>query len=201
MKKLLLPLGLAFLACDLGASPVDLTPRYVDTFIDGIKCRRLYFVEDAKKIGVSLDRETEVAPDPSGGVLFRFSKFPDASFRMAYSPLTPAEPMSEAALDRYRAAAQTFVPVGAIEVKVTAETANPLPINRWSSYRFAVSYQVGAAAQRQTVTFLNLNAESQVVLITGASPKNFPEAAERSFQIIRSWQELLPGDEFQSKGN
>ena len=40
-----------------------------------------------------------------------------------------------------------------------------------------------------------LQAETQVVLVTNASLKNFVEAAERSYQIIRTWHEMLPGDE------
>lgn len=201
MKKLLLPVGLAILAASLDASTVDLTPRYVDTFIDGVNARRLYFLEDSKKIGISLDRETEVASGGGGGVTFKFPKFPDASFRIGPSPLKAAEPMSEASLEHYRGVACSLVPGGATEVKVIEEIADPLAINHWQSYRFIVTYQTGAATTKQSVTFLNLNPETQLVLVTSASSRNFAEAAERSFQIIRTWHEMLPGDELPIKGN
>jgi hypothetical protein len=201
MKRLFLPIGVALVAANLTAATIDLTPRYADTFIDGVNARRLYFLENSKKIGISLDFETQVAADGGGGVIFKFPKFPDSSFRIGRSPLTAEEPMSELSLGRYRTAAQTFVPGGATEVKVVEESANPLPINKWQSYRFLVTYQVGAAAMRQSVTFLNLNPQTQVILLTTSSPKSFAEAAERSFQIIRSWHEMLPGDEVPVKGN
>ena len=195
MKRLFLPFAFALLAYDLNGSTVDLTPRYIDTEIDGIKSRRLYFTDSGKKIGISLDRETEVAADSSGGVIFRFPKVPDASFRMTQSTLGADLPMSEGTLEKYRAAATSITPSGATDVIVSEETANPLPVNRWVSHRFVVTYRVGAMVMKQSVTFLNLNQETQVMLVTNASGKNFAEAAERSFQIIRTWHEVLPEDE------
>ena len=195
MKRLILPLAFALLGYDLNGSTVDLTPRYVDTEIDGIKFRRLYFTEDGKKIGISLDRETDVTADPGGGVIFRFPKVPDASFRMTRSPIGADRPMSEGSMEQYREAAKALVPSGVTDVVISEETTNPLPINRWVSQRFVITYLAGAAVMKQSVTFLNLNPETQVVLVTNASGKNFAEAAERSFQIIRTWHEVLPEDE------
>ncbi len=195
MKRLFLPLAFVLLACDLNGSTVDLTPRYIDTEIDGIKSRRLYFTEDAKKIGISLDRETEVAADSSGGVIFRFPKVADASFRMTRSTIGADQPMSEGSLEQYRTTAISLVPSGATDVVITEETANPLPINRWVSHRFVASYRIGAVVMKQSVTFLNLNPETQIMLLTSAFGKSFTEAADRSFQIIRSWHEVLPEDE------
>jgi len=201
MQRLLLPLVLGLLAANLGASTVDLTPRYLETEVDGHKSRRLYFLEEKRKIGLSLDQETVVAVE-AAGVIFRFPKLPDTSFKIATSPLTPEDAMSEAeVLKRYRAAALAFVPVGATEAKVVEEVTDPLPINHWESHRFLVSYQAGAIVMRLGVTFLNVNPKSQLVLITSASPRAFSEAADRSFQIIRSWHEILPGDIATTRGN
>jgi hypothetical protein len=52
-----------------------------------------------------------------------------------------------------------------------------------------------------TVTFLNISAEEQLILIVTATAQNFPEAAARSWQIIRSWQPILPGAEKPPKGS
>lgn len=201
MKKLLLPLALAVLAADLGASTVDLTPRYLDTKIDGFAARRLYFMEATKKIGISLDMETTVAAT-SAGVVFKFTMLPDTSFRIGTSPLTPEESMTDPeGLARYRAAANNFVPAGATDAKILEEVTNPLPINSWRSQRFVLSYRAGANVTNMSVTFLNVNPESQLVLVTTASPRSFADAADRSFQIIRSWHEVLPGDELALQGN
>ncbi len=201
MKRVFLPLALAITVADLGASTVDLTPRYVESDVDGYKTRKLHFLDGSKKIGIGVDQETTVSTDGSG-VVFKFPKFPDAGFRIATSPLSPEDSMSDAsALERYRAAAKTWVPAGATEVQILEEVAGPLPINRWQSHRFVISYQAGAYAMKQSVTFLTMNPTTQLALVTTASTRNFAEAAERSFQIIRTWHEMLPGDELPDRGN
>lgn len=188
-----------FLAIALSAglrtsSAVDLTPRYIDTFEAGVAGHRLYFSEGEKKIGLSLDRETEVVAG-GGGVIFRFPKFPEASFLVKHSPVTADQPFSGVPLDRYREAARRLLPPGSTEVKVLDETRDPLTINRWRSYRLACTFAAGGPPMVQQVTFLNLTADEQLVLVTTASERNFAEASARSFQIIRSWQPMLPADE------
>jgi hypothetical protein len=188
------------LAIGLHGAAIDLTPRYIDTFIDGVASRRLYFADDEKKIGVSLDHETKVESG-HGGVVFRFSKIPDASFVIKPSPMTPDQPFDGIALERYREAARRLLPRGASEVKMIEEVADPLRINRWTGRRFVYSCETAELRVVLSVTFLNLNADDQLVLITTAPERTFAEAAERSFQIIRTWQEFLPGDEKPVKGN
>ena len=63
------------------------------------------------------------------------------------------------------------------------------------------SCQTAADNRMLSITFLNIDAEEQLLLLTSASEKNFKEAAERSWQIIRTWQPILPGDERPPKGN
>ena len=184
----------------LPVSAVDLTPRYIDTFIDGHASRRLYFADGEKKIGVSLDRETRVEAG-AGGVVFRFGKFTDITFLVKPSPMTPDQPFDGIALERYTEAARRLLPPGAKSVKALEETADPLPINRWTGRRFLYSCEVVDSVLMMSVTFLNLNSDDQLILVTTASERNFAEAAERSFQVIRTWQELLPGDEVPPKAN
>jgi len=197
-KAALLLLGV--LAFETPAPAVDLTPRYIDTFIDGVANRRLYFLDGEKKIGVSLDHETKVEAG-AGGVVFRFAKYRDATFLMKPSPMTADQPFEGIALERYKEAARRLLPPGVKEVKALDEVANPLPINRWTGRRFTYACESADAALVVSVTFLNLNKDDQIVLVTTATDRNFPEAAERSFQIIRTWQELLPGDEKKIKNN
>ena len=193
--KILAPLLVIALSAGVRtSSAVDLTPRYIDTFEAGVAGHRLYFSEGEKKIGLSLDRETNVGAG-GGGVIFRFPKFPEASFLVKHSPVTADQPFSGVPLDRYREAARRLLPPGSTEVKVLDETRDPLTINRWRSYRLAYTFTAGTVLMVQQTTFLNLTADEQLILITTASERNFAEAAARSFQIIRSWQPMLPGDE------
>lgn len=183
-----------FLALVLPAAAVDLTPRYIDTFADGVASHRLYFADGERKIGLSLDRETDVLAG-GGGVIFRFPRFPEASFLVKHSPVTADQPFSGVALDRYREAARRLLPPGSTEVRVRDEVRDPLTINRWRSYRLAYTFASGTVPMVQQITFLNLSADEQLVLVATASERNFAEAAARSFQIIRTWQPMLPGDE------
>ena len=182
------------ITASLPAFAVDLTPRYIDTFEAGIASHRLYFSDGEKKIGLSLDRETSVTA-AGGGVLFRFPRFPEATFLVKHSPVTADQPFSGVPLDRYREAARRLLPPGSTEVKALDELRDPLTINRWRSHRLAYTFAAGSTPMVQQVTFLNLSADEQLVLVTTASERNFAEAAARSFQIIRSWQPMLPGDE------
>jgi hypothetical protein len=187
--------GLAF-----QAFAVDLTPRYIDTFIDGISFHRLFFLDGDQKIGLSIGRETTVEQG-GGGVVFQFPKFPDASLLLKHSPLTPDQPFEGLGLDRYREAAHRMLPPGVTGIKATEETASPITINRWRSFRFVFLYDASGTMEKRSVTFLSLNADDQLVLVTTAHELDFPEAADRSWQIIRSWQPFLPGDEKPPKGN
>jgi hypothetical protein len=188
------------IALELPAPAVDLTPRYIDTFSDGVAYRRLYFADGEKKIGVSLDHETKVEAG-FGGAVFRFTKLPDATFVIKPSPMTADQPFEGIALERYREAARRLLPPGVKNVKALEEVADPLPINRWTSRRFTYTCETVDSVLAMSVTFLNLNREDQLVLVTTSTERNFADAADRSFQIVRTWQELLPGDEKPIKNN
>ena len=184
----------------IGFSSIDLTPRYTDMFADGIVLHRLYFTDGQKKFVVSLNRETEVSAD-AGGVLFRFPKFPEITFSMARSRLSPDDKFEGATLERYRESAKRLLPVLARSSVILEEALNPLPVNGWKSFRVVLTCEVGATHYFQSVTFLNLNETDQIVLVTGSPEKDFNEATVRSFQIIRTWQPMLPGDEKVLQGN
>jgi hypothetical protein len=182
------------LVLELPAMAVDLTPRFIDTFIEGITIRRLYFADGEKKIGLSLDHETTVGQG-EGGVVFRFEKLPDATFLIKNSPMTPEQVFEGVPLERYREAARRLLPRGAKNVKALDEAADTLPINRWTSRKFSYICDCDETPMVVSVTFLNLNLEDQLILVTTATERHFADAADRSFQIIRTWQPLLPKDE------
>ena len=199
MRKAALIFGL--MLASRGISPaIDLTPRYIDTFVDGVASRRMYFADGEKKIGISLDSETRVEPG-AGGAVFRFPKFPDVSFLIKPSPMTPDQTFEGIALERYREAARRLLPPGVKNVKALEEVADPLPINRWTGRRFIYTCETVDTAIVLSVTFLNLTSDDQIILVTTSPERSFAEAAERSFQIVRTWQELLPGDERPARNN
>jgi hypothetical protein len=198
MKKTAVFLSLALSAATVAA--VDLTPRYLDIVGDGFVIHRLYFSDDKKKIGVSMDTETEVVSE-SGGVGFFFTKFPGASFSMRESTLTPKTPFSDNSLELYRANALTLIPQGTTGAKIEEEASDPIPVNNWHSYRFVFSYYTGTTSAKRSITFLNISDKQQLILITTATGQNFSIADARSHLIICSWHELQPDEEKPPTGN
>ena len=182
------------------ASAIDLTPRWIDTSIDGVPRHQLYFADGTKKFMLSIDRETDVSPR-FGGVDFTFPKLPDIDFIVVPSRFTPDVPFDEARLIEYREAARKLLPARARGAEITEEVANPIPINKWTSFRMTLRFTMDSRACLQTVTFLNLNERDQIVLVVSAPQRDWNEAGERSWQIVRSWQEMLPGDEAQPSEN
>jgi len=194
MNPQLIAALLAVLLPQLVCAAVDFTPRFMDIFTEGATLRRLYFSDGEKKFMLSLNRETEVVPD-AGGALFKFAKVPDATFLVVRSRHSPDDRFEGQTLERYRESAKRLLPVGTRGAVITGETPDVFPINSWKSYRITLSFNVGPVIYQQSVTFLNMNDADQVALITSAPEKDFGEAAHRSFQIFRTWQEMLPGDE------
>lgn len=184
----------------LHAAALDLTPRWTDTSIDGIPKRQLYFADGGKKFTVSLDQETEVTPQ-LGGTSFRFPKLPDIDFIVLPSKFKPSDAFDETKLVQYREAARSLAPAQSRGVETVGEQANPIPINRWQSFRVKLRFTMNSRLYAQEITFLNVSEADQVVLVTSAPERDWSEATERSWQILRSWQEMLPGDEAKSKGN
>ena len=182
------------------ATALDLTPRWTDIAIDGVPKRQLYFADGDKKFMVSVDQETEVSSQ-LGGTNFRFPKLPDIDFIVIPSKFKPSDAFDEAKLVEYREAARSLAPARSRGVETVEEESNPIPINRWKSFRVKLRFTMNARAYSQEVTFLNVSEADQVVLVTSAPERDWAEATERSWQILRSWQEMLPGDEVKLKGN
>ena len=184
----------------LHASALDLTPRWTDTAIDSIPKRQLYFADGEKKFMLSVDQETEVT-SRFGGTSFRFAKLPDVDFIVIPSKFKPSDAFDETKLVQYREAARSLAPARSRGVETIEEQANPIPINRWTSFRVKLRFTMDSRAYSQEVTFLNVSEADQVVLVTSAPERDWTEATDRSWQILRSWQEMLPGDEVKVKGN
>jgi len=199
MKFRLLPFVFCA-AISLHASAVDLTPRYIDTYRDGITIHRLFFADGDQKIGLSVNRETTVEAG-GGGVVFRFPKFSDIFFILKHSPMSADQPFEGVPLEQYREAAHRQLPPGAQEIKVLPEEVEPMPINNWHSHRFHYSCVAEGEVRHVSVTFLNISADEQLLLVVSSKELNVKEADARSWQIIRSWQPLLPGDELPPKGS
>lgn len=182
------------------ASALDLTPHVVETRLAGYPKRIVYVTDATKKYMLDIDRETEVA-SRSGGIKFQFKKLPDIDFIMMPSRFKPTDPFDEAKLVEYRAAARSLLPARAINAEIVEELANPLIVNNWKSFRIKFHFTMDARDCTQEVTFLNVTENDQIVLLTSSPEKVWKEAGARSWNIIRTWTEMLPGDDDPNSSN
>ncbi len=156
--------------------------------------RRPYFADGAKKYGIKLDAETSLSAS-EGGAMFRFEKFPEATTRLRTSTIPAQTGFGPETFELYRQAATLLLPPGSTEVAVVGSETDAYPINGWSSLRLTFSYRASSRPRRQSVTFLNLKPNEQIVIQTAASENNFEEVTARTFNIIRRWHEIVPEEE------
>ncbi len=173
---------------------IDLTPRYIITHTDGVPVRRPYFAAGDKKFAVTIDAETELR-EYEGSAIFNFLKFPRAVMRLRASPLQAEVPFDEFNLGRYRKAALGLILPGAEKAVIELEQPNAMPINDWQSHRFVITYEVAGSPMRESVMFLNLERQKQIVVQVRARDADFIMVAARSEDILRRWHEVTPGSE------
>lgn len=183
-------LGLLLLPAAHGAD-IRWTVRFTETFAEGILLQRASFTDGEKTFGISMDDETTAVASGTG-TDFTFKGVPSAVFRIGPSPLAPAQPFTAEHLERYRTAAKMRVPPGIDTIADFAETADPLALNRWKSFRVAYTFSHHGKKIRKCVTFLTLKSGQQAMLETSAYVGEFAAAMERAEYLIRSWHELEP---------
>jgi hypothetical protein len=191
MKFIRLSFAIAIGALPLHALAVDFTPRFSDTFVNGVVTRRLFFVDGERKIGVFVGNDTTVEAG-GGGAVLRVPALPDLILVLRPSPMAADQPFQGVSFERYREAARRLLPPGSARVKALAENAEPITINGWHSFRFVYSFETANAYRMQSVTFVNLDDGQQITLITASKESNFEEASARAWQIIRTWHPLPP---------
>lgn len=192
MKRTLLTASIALvLSTDPGFSELTLRPRLVTMDFGGTPVRRAYFMDGGKKFAVTLDNETELAPQ-GDGALFSFKKIPLATVEFRRSPIPAGTPMTEENIAAYAKAARMLLAQGAEIWPEEPMALDPLPINDWKTVRFNFFYRVGGSPVRTDVTFIELTERDQIVVITGANAHDYTAVRSRSDDIIRRWHEVTP---------
>jgi hypothetical protein len=186
-----IPVSLFFALSAASASALDLTPYFINTIADGVVIRRPYFSDGGKKYSVTLNIETELLPYEDGA-LFRFIKLKHAEMRLRPSSFSVEVKFGPDTLERYQEAARLLLPPSAREVVLEQEVPNPMPINEWASHRFVFKYKLPSGDVRESITFLNITPSQQVIVQVYAMDKDFADASERAWNIIRRWHELDP---------
>ncbi len=176
----------------LCSAEIDLTPLQVS--IGGGIIQRTHFADGNKTYAVTIDAATEVTA-PDRVPVFRFKNVPFASMTLRHSPLRSRPPFDAKSNPEYVKVAQALLPGAAEGITIVAEAKDVLPINGWQSYRVVFSYTLAQAKMMESITFLNFDANQQLIIQTGARAGDFAFATERADEIMRRWHEVLPGDE------
>jgi hypothetical protein len=190
--RCLIPIILLASALVSVRAELDLRPKR--TNIGNGLIQRAYFTDGNKQFSVTIDGLTELK-ESEGGALFRFTNLSQATMRLQKSPFAKPLPFDEASLPLYAKAAAEMLPKDSQELVPTPPKANVLPVNRWKSYRFEYRHRIGGLAFCESITFLNLDANVQIVIRTGSREKDFPAVSSRADDIIRRWDEVQPDDE------
>ena len=125
---------------------------------------------------------TSVPPDASGALL-----------RIEKSTLGPDTPFRDAGLDVYRRRALAGVPQGAVNARIVAEKADPLPIFGWKDYEVTVSYDFFGQSLSRSVVFINLNPKQQILLTVSATQGDFDKVRGQGMTVMQSWVPVPKG--------
>jgi hypothetical protein len=171
------------------ASALDLTPRFVTTLSDGVSIRRPFFADGARKYALTLNMETALEPYEDGA-LFRFVTLREAAMRLRPSPFRVDTRFGPESLNLYRETARKLLPPTSTQVELEAVVDNPMPINGWESLRFVFKHRTHTGEWGESITFLNITPEKQVIVQVHAPAPDFVQASERAWDILRRWHEL-----------
>lgn len=186
------PLALIFSValCLSTARALNLQPREVMTEKDGPPVRRYFFQDEGKRLFFRIDGKMAVNGSANEAV-FRFSDIHDAAMRLAKSRITPETAFDEKGLKSYRPAAQSYVPPQATDVRITEESSNAIPINKWTDHQFTLTYKLFGSPYRESVTFINYSPTEQIVFDVRSPEVDYDKTYSRSYHVLNSLSDLV----------
>lgn len=184
-------LGITLAMSTLSVLALDLSPNFAPIESDGIVLRNPYFTDGGKKYGVLIPMDTELKAYENGA-MFRFTKFDHAEMLLVHSPMQVTDKFGPDTLEAYEKAARKMLPQTAEGVSLEKQVKNPLPMNAWESLRFVFKYTTASRVTRESITFLNILPNEQVVLQVYAKDAQFEQTLMRADDVIRRWYEIDP---------
>lgn len=188
--------GIALIAsiAQIAWGALDLTPRYVAIQMGEVMVHRVRFRDGDKHFGVTINADVEIL-GAANSAIFRFKTIAMAEMSLRQSKLKPATPFSPEALPDYQRIAREQLGATAEIVAETPPEFDVLPTNGWKSCRFNFTTKQPGFTFKTDVTFLNLNSEQQIIIVTTSKETDFADVQGRARKIMSRWHEVLPGDE------
>ena len=189
MKKIITAALLLTGALLSEARALDLTPHEMALANDGPPIRRYFFQDANKRLGFRMD-DKMTASGASDSAVFRFNDIKTAAMKLSKSPMKPEVLFDEKNLESYRAAARTFLPSDAKDVRIEEEKADAIAINGWTSRQFVFTYSLFSIPCRRSITFLNYSGKEQIILDIGAAASDYEKTYLRGYRVLNSLSEL-----------
>lgn len=173
---------------------LDLTPRHVAIQMGEAVIHRVHFRDGDKHFAVTINSDVEIL-GAANSAIFRFKTIPLAEMSLRQSTIKPTVPFSPEALTDYQRVARQQLGATAEIIAEAAPEFDVLPTNGWKSCRLNFTTKQPGFAFKTDVTFLNLNSEQQIIIVTTSKETDFPEVQARARKIMTRWHEVLAGDE------
>jgi hypothetical protein len=188
--------GIAFFAstASITFGGLDLTPCYKAIELGEAVIHRVHFRDGDKQFAVTINSDTEIFGGENHAA-FRFKSISLAEMSLRQSTIKPSVPFSTENLPNYKSVARQQLGATAVIVAEAEPEFDVLPINGWKSCRFNFTTKQPGLVFKTEVTFLNLNSEQQIIIVTTSKEADFPEVQARARKIMSRWHEVLPGDE------
>jgi hypothetical protein len=170
----------------VGATAMDFTPHYAETEQDGFSVKRLYFLDQARRVYLSVPNGWQVAGDPQRGTLTP-KDLGQATVILENSPLNAKTPFTGESLEVYRKTAYGLVPPGATDVHTDFERQGEVVINGWTSFEMAFTYNFYGQTFSSSVLFINLDKEKQIRFRVSARKENFEKLYPQARSTLASW--------------
>lgn len=189
MNKFLVATLLLTAAISSDVYGLDLTPHEIVLSNDGPPVKRYFFQNEGKRLSFRIDNKMTLN-GTSDSVVFRFQDMNTASMKLSKSPLQSALPFDEKNLAAYRAAARAVLPADATNIQSEEEKPDAIAINDWTSHQFIFTYNLFGFAYRRAITFLNFNAQEQIVFDVSAAAADYEKTYARGYRVLNSLAEL-----------
>jgi len=173
---------------------LDLTPYHDAIELGDAVIQRVHFCDGDKKFAVTISSDTEILGGTNRAV-FRFKTISLAEMSLCQSTINPSIPFSPENLPGYKSVARKQLGAAAEIVAEAEPEFDVLPINGWKSCRFTFTTKHPGLVFKTEVTFLNLNSEQQIMIVTTSKEADFPDVRARAHKMMSRWHEVLPGDE------
>jgi hypothetical protein len=170
---------------------LDLTPHEMAVAHDGPPIRRYFFQDGNRRLGFRMDDKMTTS-GASDSAVFRFNDIKTATMKVSKSPTKPEVLFDEKNLESYRAAARTFLPSDAKDVRIEEEKADAIAINGWTSRQFVFTFSLFSIPYRRSITFFNYSEKEQIILDIGAAASDYGKTYLRGYRVLNSLSELTP---------